>query len=256
VLVVEPTGGLGNRMRVIASALELAESLARPLRLVWTRTPDAGCRFDDLFQPIPGITVSEHAWTTSRIERTAGSGIGFYRIVRQARVEELRGGDVVGAIGAMRRPYVITCSRFLQAKGRLSALRPIAAVSEAVDHAVAGFTSQTIGVHIRRADHDIATQHSPTARFVEVMRHRLDAEARTTFFLATDSPGEEAMMRKQFGDRIQTTAKTLDRSRPEAIRAALVDLLALGRTATILGSHGSSFSEVAAEVGGTPLVVV
>ncbi len=81
-------------------------------------------------------------------------------------------------------------------------------------------------------------------------------EPRTTFFLATDEPTEETKLRSIFGDTIITVPKDLDRANPDAIKGALVDLLCLSRTRLVVGSHWSAFSEMAAEIAGTPLQVI
>lgn len=258
-LTVEPTAGLANRMRVVAASLELAERLQCPLRLVWTRTGALGCRFDELFEPIAGVTIAEHAWTTSRIERLIGSRSGFYTYLTSPDIEPRSHGGGFDDLAQARRPYLITFSRFLPSPGRLAALRPIAEVARVVESTAASFTPHTIGVHIRRGDEDPSTSGPLTAPlefFLAAMQARLDAEPQTNFFLACDSRREEARVLQTFGPRVTTLPKSLDRRTREAIRAALVDLLCLSRTPLILGSFYSSFSEMAAEIGGARLEIV
>jgi hypothetical protein len=258
-VTVEPTAGLANRMRVVAAALELADRLRCPLRLVWTRTGALGCRFDELFQPIAGVRVAEHAWNTSRIERLVGSRVGFYTYLTAPDIERRSRGDGFDDLAQARRPYLITFSRFLPSTGRLAALRPIAEVAHVVERTAASFTPHTIGVHIRRGDEDPSTRGPLTAPiecFLTAMQARLDAEPQTNFFLACDSRRDEARVLSTFGARVTTLPKSLDRRTRDAIRAALVDLLCLSRTPLILGSFYSSFSEMAAEMGGTRLEIV
>src|SRR5438132_1075059 len=124
-LTVEPTAGLGNRMRVVAAALELAGQLQCPLRIVWTRSGALGCRFGDLFEPIDGVSIAEHAWTTSRLERALGSQLRFYRYLTQPEIERLGVERRLGELVESRRPYLITFSRFLPSLGQMGRLRPI-----------------------------------------------------------------------------------------------------------------------------------
>lgn len=258
-LTVEPTAGLANRMRVVAASLELAERLQCPLRLVWTRTGALGCRFDELFEPITGVKIAEHAWTTSRIERFIGSRVGFYTYLTAPDIERCAHGGGFDDLAQARRPYLITFSRFLRSPGRLGALKPIAEVAHVVERTAASFTPHTVGVHIRRGDEDPSTHGPLTATvesFLAAMQARLDAEPQTNFFLACDSRQEEARVLQTFGARVTTLPKSLDRRTREAIRAALVDLLCLSRTPLILGSFYSSFSEMAAEIGGVRLEIV
>lgn len=258
-LTVEPTAGLGNRMRAMAAAIELARRLACALRLVWTRTPALGCRFDELFQPLPGVTVAEHSWTMSRIERGLGTRLGFYHYLTEPEIELRRRGGGFDDLAGVRRPYLITCARFLDVRVQLEQLRPIDTIMREVDRTAAAFTPYTVGMHIRRGENDPATHEPLTApldSFLTAMQRQIDADPRTNFFLATDSRTEERRVVAAFGSRIITLPKSLDRRSTAAIRAAMVDLLCLARTPVILGSYFSSFTELAAEIGGSRLIVV
>ena len=110
-----------------------------------------------------------------------------------------------------------------------------------------------VGVHIRRGDHNLAQERSPTAAFIE----RMAAEdAAVRFFLATDSPAEEHALSIHFPNRIITASKAFGRDSTAGMRGAVVDLYALARTSRLLGSYWSSFSETAAEIGGITLEVI
>ncbi len=256
-LTVEPTAGLANRLRVIDSAIALSRALGSALQIVWTRTPDLGCRFDELFTPIRGVRIAERSWIHSRIVRRLGAVLRYDPVLTQAAVERLIAArhDFTGLRGA-RRPFIITCSRFLPAAGHLAGLTPVPAIAARVGEAAAGFTPFTVGVHIRRTDNERSTLRSPTAAFAGAMAALVRDEPRTTFFVATDDPAEEQTLRAAFGDRIVTLRKRLDRANADAIKSALVDLLCLSRTRVVLGSDWSAYSEMAAEVGGIPLRVI
>ena len=256
-LTVEPTAGLANRLRVIDSAVALSRALGSPLRIVWTRTPDLGCRFDELFTPVRGVQIAERSWTRSRIDRRLGALFKYDRVLTQATIVRLMAArhDFTD-LRRTRYPYLITCSRFLPAAGHLAGLTPVPSIAARVNEAAAGFTPFTIGVHVRRTDNELSTKRSPTVAFVDAMTAFVRDESRTTFFLATDEPTEETKFRATFGTRIITLPKDLDRANPDSIKSALVDLLCLSRTRLILGSHWSAYSEMAAEIGGTRLQVI
>lgn len=55
-IYVEPCGGLCNRMRVIASAVTLAEKNKIGLRVMWRLNKACNCRLDELFLPIRGVS--------------------------------------------------------------------------------------------------------------------------------------------------------------------------------------------------------
>src|SRR5260221_4855837 len=150
-LTVEPTAGLANRLRVIDSAIALSRALGSPLRIVWTRTPDLGCRFDELFTPVRDVEIAERSWTHSRIDRRLGALYKYDRVLTQAAIERLVAArHDFSDLRRTRYPYLITCSRFLPAAGHLAGLTPVASIAARVIDAAAGLTPFTIGVHVRR----------------------------------------------------------------------------------------------------------
>jgi hypothetical protein len=92
------------------------------------------------------------------------------------------------------------------------------------------------------------------------MDRLLAADACTTFFLATDSHETEERFRSRYGSALFTNADkrfvpSLPGEPKENQRDAVIDLFALARTRHILGSHYSTFSRMAAALGGVRLEV-
>ena len=48
-IVIQPRGGLGNRMRAVDSAIALAEKLDKKLNVIWLLNSECNCKFQDLF---------------------------------------------------------------------------------------------------------------------------------------------------------------------------------------------------------------
>jgi hypothetical protein len=63
----------------------------------------------------------------------------------------------------------------------------------------------------------------------------------------------ENQIQQQYGDRIITYEKVLDRNQQKGIQDALVDMYCLAGCQKIIGSYFSSFSEVAAQINGIEL---
>src|SRR5258705_4985651 len=141
-LTVEPTAGLANRLRVIDSAIALSRALGSPLQIVWTRTPDLGCRFDELFTPVRGVEIAERSWTRSRIDRWLGSLFKYDRVLTQVTIERLTAArhDFTD-LRRTRYPYLITCRRFLPAAGHLARLKPAPSIASRVTEAAGGLTA-------------------------------------------------------------------------------------------------------------------
>jgi hypothetical protein len=256
-LTVEPTGGLANRMRVVDSAASLAEERGLALTVHWTRTSDLNARFAELFEPLPGVRVREHAWTTSRLWRVSARLLGYYRpYVDQAGLERrMKSGVGVGDLAVGPRAFLITCSRFVAVPGPARRWVPVRDLRHELDRVTRAFDSATLGIHIRRRDFPEGRE-SPTEGFMTWMKAELRQNPATRFFLATDSLAEERTLAEAFPGRLITRPKNYDRNRPEGVRDALIDLYALARTRRIAGTHSSSFSEVAGEIGGCEVVTI
>ena len=63
-------------------------------------------------------------------------------------------------------------------------------------------------------------------------------------------------MKKRYGDRIFCSGKKADRGSLEGIREGITDMYTLARTQKIYGSFQSSFSDMAAQIGGVPLEIL
>lgn len=259
-ITVEPFGGLGNRMRALASSIALARALDRPLRLVWFVNADLGCSFRSLFEVPLGVTeIEEHNWKRP-------GGRLYYEFKHRLRRLRARyyGEDEVFALimsghdfpaRAPARPMIFrTCRAFWETERPFDCFVPVAELAAAIarqrrDHQV--------GVHIRRTDNVDSIKNSPTSAFIELMEVELRADPEAVFFLATDAPEEEALLRERFPGRIHVHEKTtLRRGDERAVRDALVDLYALAGCRKIIGSYWSSFTDVASRIRGAECVVV
>jgi hypothetical protein len=256
-IVVEPVCGLCNRLRVLVSALIVAECMGRRVGLVWRRLGHCNCRFLDLFQPSPQFDTVPSA--RAKAEE--------WRRMSQFRNSAIRRALIIGEDGLYERKYTIDVSSleaypviFFQychsdfipnhfsseeyaenVRFHLNQLVP----AEQIASRLLPLPSPIIGVHIRRTDNEIAKQTSKLDDFVTHMRRCLQERPDTSFFLATDDPETESTLKAAFPQIITSSKSSYSRSRTQAIREALVDLLLLSRCDKILGSYYSSFSDYA-----------
>ena len=75
-------------------------------------------------------------------------------------------------------------------------------------------------------------------------------------YLATDSTEVKREFIAAFGSRIITPKEDACRDSISGIRGGVVDLWTLASTQKIYGSAGSSFSPMAANIGGVPLEIM
>jgi hypothetical protein len=138
--------------------------------------------------------------------------------------------------------------------------RPVPSIRAKIESLAVTFGSHTVGIHIRRGDawdspRASGFKRSSDAAFFARMDAELAAEPRTNFFLATDSAATEGRFRERYRKAViinpdKRFVPSLSRQPKDNQRDAVIDMFALARTRKILGSNFSSFSRMAAHVGG------
>lgn len=240
-MVVELHAGLGNRLKALVSGMCAAEDLGKDLRAVWGATTECGAKFTDLFD-LSGAPLPARVFVHEMLQA------GY----TQHTVDTEEHWDAVKDIKTVI--YTKSGSRFHRANDakfvtHLQSLKPQAWAVAAVTTAFAA-AAKVVGVHLRRAEYTAA---APTSAFVTAMS-AFDAD--TKFFVASDSDADRQALEAAFPGRVITVAKTLARGNKEGMEDALKDFVGLSRCSEILGSVGSSFSEMAALYGGVTLTVV
>lgn len=228
--------GLANRLRATVSGICAAEELGCPITISWPAEMSFGATFTDLFDldrsDLPpwitfgSTTVADATMCLTPADWSQVSGQNEIRIKSYGEFRP-------------RTPRWFAWLRALRPRGEfLPCLEDFLLV----------------GVHIRRTDNRMAIEDSPTEAFIKAMDA---APTNTRFFLATDSPEERATLLKKYGGRI-ITAPTgcYQRSLLLGIQEAFREFVRLAACSEILGSSGSSFSEMAAAYGGCSLRVV
>lgn len=294
-LTVEPLFGLCNRMQALDSVLSLARAINRPVTLVWNLNPELNCRFEDLFVIPPAVVrlhqprrrwLKFYAGPLVRLSRVTRPRPGRYgrdagassnlviervrranlrllgdrhheRVIYEDEVAQLVDArfdfETLSAHGSV---YIRTYQRFYVRRPAFAQFRPVASIERMIAAQVAAFPDVVIGVRIRRTDHR-ETREITTDRFIARMHDAVARQPHVRFFFATDAPEEEAVLRREFPDRMLVRPKrALDRDRPDAIQDALVDLYCLSATQRVLGAAESSFSRTAALLGDIELVSV
>ena len=103
---------------------------------------------------------------------------------------------------------------------------------------------------MRRGDHKYAIANNPLDMFVEKMQKRIDENPEVKFYLASDGADVIEYMQKHFPGRvIINEGAELSRKSKSGMENAIIDLLALSKTGGIIGSFGSTFSDMASYIG-------
>jgi hypothetical protein len=251
-LELTPVAGFANRLRAMASAAAAARDLGRPLVIRWTQqmgicVGEAKNLFD--VHALRGVQLLEEGFEvpSANPPRQILSPADWSTICETPPAQPIR----------IKSYGVFYCPDKAAWLAALRSFAPHPLLSHAVQRFLAtqrpAASPPFVGVHIRRTDNEKSIQLSPTAAFLDAM-YAYPPE--THFFLATDDAREREQLIAAFGDRIHFGATKLSRSSEEGLIHAAFDFFALARCSEILGSAGSSFSELAAAYGGCPLRVI
>lgn len=146
--------------------------------------------------------------------------------------------------------YIESCFRIhpIECNYQNFILRPH--IQEQVDKVVENYNNNTVGLHIRRSDHEHSKKYSTTEKFRGVIMHELSINPETLFFLASDDLDTKIGLTLEFENKIICNdVKNFSRNIEGGIIDAVVDLYCLANTAKIYGSYGSTFSQTAALIG-------
>lgn len=242
-IVVQPEGGLCNRMRAIAGAHELAMRLKTSLLVVWCRDEALNCRFDVLFEDIPHrvIECSRSAVVFKLISLIRKL---FFRYVGDSELmaNGWRGNEIWLESLHGKNIYLDVCQNVTETMD-FSLFR----INRNIEGIIPEINKDVIGIHIRRADNEMSIKYSPTYLFDAMVEREISVRPHQKFYLATDDPQQERYFIEKYPSNIITYKKrSLDRSDSVAIMDAMVDLYHLSHCGKIYGSYYSSFSDVAA----------
>jgi hypothetical protein len=246
-------GGLSNRIKCLVSSIRLAEKTKRELILYWPKSSSCNCHFSDLFENdikeisrenIKNIIKNKKCEVyTENLYNFKGKKefiinfstkiIGFSKKNIHLKFEnipkEIR-TDISSYIGRLKIKKEI-----LKIAGNFSNKK---------------FTKEIIGIHIRRGDFRTLKSKvgfvSSDEKFIEEIEKEIKLNSKVKFFLATDEKETEEKFKKIFGNRIIFYEKnTKKREEDGSVKEALIELLLLSKCKLILGSFGSTFTEMA-----------
>ena len=244
-----PGAGFGNRLRAIISGICAAEDCNRILHVLW-RQEVGICRGELLnffmkdslppFVQIESIIPSSPEQPNQIACNSPDEWVAIQ--------EKINSSILPVAIKSHGQFHQSDPARWKQ---HLQALQPNPMYKAIIDYLFRD--KSVVGVHIRRTDHIISIQNSPTSHFVAAMR----AYPPTTFFfVASDSETERKTMQTIFPGQILIIASILDRMTMNGGVNSFLDFLGLSMCSEILGSDSSSFSEMAAAYGDKPLKII
>jgi len=273
-IIIEPFGGLANRMRVIASAIDLSNKTNQKIKLIWIANSDLNCEFSDLFKPIKDIEITNRISKYKFIKATnqekkykrilayfINKIIGIDYCIKEQDFGKYiwnRKIDLLEIVSGNKNTYFQTCEELNFEKNLIyfENFKLNDDIQSITNEIVNSFNENIIGIHIRRTDNNKSIEISPTSLFIENIINELKINSNTNFFLATDDLATEKELKEKFADKIITYEKELSRNTKKGIIDAVVDLYCLSKTKYIFGSYWSSFSDIASRIGKIKFVTI
>lgn len=271
---VEPLAGLGNRMQVLASAYDLARKYHKRLHILWNNNSDLAADFEELFEPVPDmeiITVTTDGYRekpllrvkSERLRKKLSQTCSFVTEVdkwtgmKQQEIFTMAEEGVRNAGDVYIKSWKPFSPVYEDSGITLDFLKPSKKVLLRGKPLFDRIGADTVGVHIRRTDHEEAILNSPAAVFFREMQKEAEQDPVCRFFVATDDREVEREASGRFGERVFFKEdKSWGRDREDGMLDACVDLWALSKCRKILGSKGSTFGMIAAKLGSRELKIV
>lgn len=250
-----PLGGLCNRMRAIASGVNVAKKIGYPISVYWNVNKDCYAAFSDLFQPVlvEGVTVKPYTRFDFYLALDRKRNFYIPGVVRnfifdkqivdgkcldETEIEELQGRIYIISGGFVDECYSLT-----------DLFVPTLEIKERIDGLSSRFSENVFGIHIRRTDNTWSIQNNQIDDYLQFMDVKIETCSDVKFYLATDSMDVKRLMIDRYGDRIVFHQAILERTSVQGMKDAVVDLWCLSLTKEIIGSYYSSYSDIAAELG-------
>ena len=256
-VIIQPSGGLCNRMRVINSSLELAKRKNTKLLVLWYCADELNAPFESLFEPVEEFQVIN--FTSLKDLRKLWYQLTARTKISNADIENNKTDGVLHQdfFDSIKLPaYIFTWEHFYPADEYFKLFKPTAELQRRIDEVTKHFTADMVSVHIRRTDQVTSIAYSKTENFIDLMNREISANPDVKFFLATDDKDEEVLLRKTFPGRIVSNEnRTLRRDSLDGMYDALLDLYCLSSCKKIIGSYYSSFTDTAAALGNIPKLI-
>ena len=248
-IVVEPYGGLCNRMRCISSAYQYSKEQSCELYIIWNELDELNCDFESLFNINGDVRT--------RVIDIPYKGIR--KLIRKIRkkillmqcinmVSDIGPEDEVGDL---KGSFIRSCGRWY---GNNS--YDMFSLNNELQKRVGSFLSENgrglIGIHIRRTDNVVSIEKSPTRLFYSKIKERLKEKPESNIYIASDDDNEIIKMKGHFpkGKVVSLDEIVRRRDVKQGILDATVELYILANCKEIIGSSYSSYTETAADIYG------
>jgi len=264
-----PIEGLCNKMRAIDSAVSFCATYNIPLKIYWIRDKKLiNCQFQDLFEPIENLSLYEMDDLPFKLRIGGKRNFFLPNLLRKLPLSgkvfkgfdikdfKNQGGDFKELYDEHKRLIFFSFSRFFDTEKAYDIFKPVPLVQEMIAKETQRFNEFTIGIHIRRTDHELAITKSPLALFEEKINKEISINNKVNFYLCSDCSATKKHLVNKYGETIFTNFESGDRTTLKGMYRGITELYSLSKTIKIYGSYGSSFSGTASILAGIERIQV
>lgn len=280
-LIIEPGGGLGNRILTLISAFNLARDCdIDDITVLWRNNNECGCEFEDVFESLPlpckvkGIHFGKESYKNLLKHGRVFSALRkflhqkfydlFRKIVRKIQLPTQEGLNSSENWEEFKNWVLSSSSKKVYIEAYYSFYGDVSCEGfkfnrdiEAKLSAFKEANGKYDAMHIRRTDNEIAIKNSPTELFYQKVAEIVTVDSDRKIYVATDDLGILNDMKDKWPENIIfLPSKVISRRSTEGIQFALYEMLILAGAETIYASYGSTFSQIANLIGGNEMVVV
>lgn len=280
-LIIEPGGGLGNRILTLISAFNLARDCdIDDITVLWRNNNECGCEFEDVFESFPlpckvkGIHFEKESYKRLIKSGRLFSALRkffhqklydlFRRTVRRIQLPTQEGQNTPEKWDELRHWILNSKANTIYIEAYYSFYGDISCkgfvFNKDIEKRLAEFKEKNgdyVAMHIRRTDNEIAIKNSPTELFYEKAAEIVASDSGKKIYVATDDLSILADMKDKWPENIIfSPAEAITRRSREGIQFALYEMLILAGAETIYASYGSTFSKIANLISGNEMVVM
>lgn len=265
-ITLVPTAGLCNRMNAILCAIVSYEQYKIPTEIYWEKTNDCYAEFSDLFKPLNHPDIKIMPLNKLYLKPGSKKNLFLPSLLRKFMFDASYDGTKIAnkklseTCNNKNNIYITSYNLFTPIppiKFKVAQyFRPTNEIKGIIDDIIQNhFSTNAVGVHIRRTDNISAINNSPIENFIQIMDTEISTNPNTIFYLATDSQLTKKELVKRYGKRIVSLAGVLNRNSIEGMKNAVIDLYCLGNTKKIIGSHSSTYSIMASKLYQNQLII-
>ncbi len=281
VLMVEPGGGLGNRILTLISAFNLARDCSiKEITVLWRNQNECGCDFEDMFDSMPlsckvrNIHFGKESYKSLLSRGKVFSSLrkaihfGCYTVFRkhikraELRLEQGKNSDSdyrklkEKVDNWPQKKIYIEAYYSFYGDNSSEGIRFNPEIERRVEDYMKTLGSY-VAMHIRRTDNVEAIKNSPTELFYEKIMELVEHDPDKKIYIATDDKDILEDLKRRFPHNIFSEAMaSADRRSKEGMQFALYEMLILAGAETLYASYGSTYTMIANIIGKNEMITL